>query len=160
MNFLSLPSFVVLDVAENEDDYCVMVETASPPSCCPHCGVLLPENLPTRFGRKAHIFMDLPMHAKRVGVKAIRQRYHCNQCMTNFLEELPDIDDRRMATKRLVTYIEKQSLCRTFSSLAQDVGIDEKTVRFETRNWLGIDEIHIIKPRCVITNIRERTIDT
>ncbi|WP_237172684.1 hypothetical protein [Paenibacillus lutimineralis] len=34
----------------------------------------------------------------------------------------------------------------------------EKTVSFEIPNWLGIDEIHIIKPRCVITNIEERTL--
>ncbi|TRC57884.1 ISL3 family transposase, partial [Mannheimia haemolytica] len=61
----------------------------------------------------------------------------------------------------------------TFSSVAEDVGVDEKTVRnifndycerlektlnFEMPQWLGIDEIHIIKPRCVITNIQQQTI--
>ncbi|HUW63489.1 MAG TPA: amidohydrolase family protein [Spirochaetia bacterium] len=173
MNLLNLSNFVVLNVAENEDDYCVTVETASPSSCCPHCGVVLSDNLMTRFGRKAQIFMDLPMHAKRVGVKVVSQRYRCNQCMTTFFEVLPDIDDKRMATKRLVAYIEKESLCRPFTSIAHDVGVNEKTVRnifrdyvnrlektirFETPTWLGIDEIHIIKPRCVITNIKERTI--
>ena len=77
MNFLNLASFAVLDVAENENDYCVTVETASPPSCCPHCRAVLANNLLARFGQKTQIFMDLPMHAKRVGVKVLRQRYRC-----------------------------------------------------------------------------------
>ncbi|MBN4836344.1 transposase, partial [Enterobacter hormaechei] len=34
----------------------------------------------------------------------------------------------------------------------------EKTVRFEVPQWMGIDEIHLIKPRCVISNIQHRTI--
>jgi transposase len=30
---------------------------------------------------------------------------------------------------------------------------------FETPRWLGIDEVHILKrPRCVITNVEQRTI--
>jgi transposase len=36
--------------------------------------------------------------------------------------------------------------------------LKKHTLRFETPNWLGIDEIHIIKPRCVLTNIEERTV--
>lgn len=67
----------------------------------------------------------------------------------------------------------KQSVKRTFASLAEEVGVVEGTVRaifrdyisdleakvrFETPKWMGIDEIHIIKPRCVVTNIQNNTI--
>jgi hypothetical protein len=31
-------------------------------------------------------------------------------------------------------------------------------IGFETPKWMGIDEIHLIKPRCVISNIRNNTI--
>ena len=80
---------------------------------------------------------------------------------------------KRLATKRLVEFIEKQSLKRTFVSISEDIGLDEKTirnvfrdyvnrlektVRFETPKLLGIDEIHIIRPRCVICNVYQRTI--
>ena len=55
----------------------------------------------------------------------------------------------------------------------RDTGLDEKTIRnifrdyineleaefrFETPKGMGIDEIHLIKPRCVISNIRNNTI--
>ncbi|WP_231638408.1 hypothetical protein [Rubeoparvulum massiliense] len=82
------------------------------------------------------------------------------------------MDEKRASTKKLVVYIEKQSLSHTFFSIAEEISIDEKTVRnifrdyvnrleekiiFETPQWLGIDEIHVIKPRCIFTNIKERT---
>ncbi len=70
-------------------------------------------------------------------------------------------------------WIGQQSLKRTFAGVADDAGLDEKTIRnifrdyineleaelrFETPRWMGIDEIHLIKPRCVISNIRNNTI--
>jgi transposase len=75
--------------------------------------------------------------------------------------------------RRLLFYVEKQSLKRRFVSISDDVGLNEKTVRnifrdyinrvketlrFETPDWLGIDEIHFIKPRCVLTNMEVRTL--
>ena len=34
----------------------------------------------------------------------------------------------------------------------------ERTIRFETPKWMGIDEIHLIKPRGVISNIHNNTV--
>jgi transposase len=67
-----------------------------------------------------------------------------------------------------------QSVKRVFAAIAEEAGLDEKTVRtifqeyvtrleaetrFETPRWLGIDEIHVIRrPRCVLTNVETRTI--
>lgn len=76
-------------------------------------------------------------------------------------------------TDRLVTWIGRQSLSRTFTSLADETGLDEKTIRnifrdyvneleaqfrFEAPKWIGIDEINLISPRCVISNIQNNTI--
>ncbi len=76
-------------------------------------------------------------------------------------------------TDRLVKWIGQRSLKATFASIAEEIGIDEKTVRnifrdyinelertvrFETPKWMGIDEIHLIQPRCVISNIQNNTI--
>ncbi len=57
--------------------------------------------------------------------------------------------------------------------MAEDVGTSDGTVRqifkdavargdedrrVETPKWLGLDEIHLIRPRAVMTNIQERTL--
>ncbi|WP_207711464.1 ISL3 family transposase [Sulfobacillus harzensis] len=34
----------------------------------------------------------------------------------------------------------------------------EQQITFDTPTWMGLDEIHLIRPRAVITNIRERTL--
>jgi hypothetical protein len=56
--------------------------------------------------------MDLPTHGKRTGIVVIRKRYRCKrkECLKTFLEPLGDMDEKRMATKRLVEFIEKQSV--------------------------------------------------
>ena len=76
-------------------------------------------------------------------------------------------------TKRLVGWVGKQAVKRTFLSIAEEIGVAEgtirlvfkdyvseleKTIRFETPKWMGIDEIHLIKPRGVIANIQNNTI--
>ena len=81
--------------------------------------------------------------------------------------------EKRLMTKRLAQWMGKQAVKRTFASIAEEVGCTEftvravfsdyvndleKTVRFETPKWMGIDEIHLIKPRGVIANIQNNTI--
>lgn len=171
MDILNIPSLKVIDVHETEYDYHISAEVELPPIACPACGCK--PNL-YRFGVKKQLFMDLPIHAKRVGITLYRQRYRCRECNVTFLEPLSDMDEKRLSTKRLVNHIEKQSLKRTFASIAEDVGLDEKTVRnifrdyinhlektvgFLAPRWMGIDEIHLIrKSRCIITNVNAQTV--
>jgi transposase len=171
MDILNLLRFKILGILENEHDFQIQVETISPPSICPHCGCVA--NL-YKHNNREQLCMDLQIHGKRVGLLIKRQRYKCRECNLTFWERLDHtIDEKRSCTKRLLSYIEKQSIKRTFVSISEDVGMNEKTIRnifrdyvnrleetirFETPKWLGIDEIHIIKPRCVITNIEERTL--
>lgn len=76
-------------------------------------------------------------------------------------------------TTRLADWIGQQSLKRTFSAVADEVGVTEGAIRhvfrahvdalsqqikFETPRWLGIDEIHLIKPRGVVTNVEHNTV--
>jgi uncharacterized protein YdhG (YjbR/CyaY superfamily) len=83
------------------------------------------------------------------------------------------MDEQHAATRRLVAYIHREALRRTFVSVAEEVGLAESTVRrifgehayaldaarqVVMPDWLGIDEIHLAgKPRCVLTNVRQRT---
>lgn len=77
------------------------------------------------------------MHAKRVGI-------YVNRSVTN----------------RLINWIQEASLEKTFTSVAEEIGVNEKTVRnifndyvdeleaqtdLRTPKWLGIDEVHLLK---------------
>ncbi|UYO07977.1 ISL3 family transposase [Paenibacillus sp. PSB04] len=171
MDILNFPKFNILSICENEFEFLIQMVTNSPPLACPHCGCIA--NLYKHDSREQNC-MDLPLHGKRVSLLIKRQRYCCRDCNRTFWEHLDHtIDKKRNCTKRLLSYIETQSIERTFVSISEDVGLHEKTIRnifrdyinrlrethrYETPNWLGIDEIHIIKPRCVLTNIEECTL--
>lgn len=171
-NILNFPEYTIANIEECEHDYRINASINIAPDRCPECR----KSDFVGFGKREETILDTPIHGKRVGISIIRRRYRCQNtaCGRTFYEDIPHRDDKRLATKRLIAYIEKQSLSRTFASLADETGLDEKTirnifrdyinrlekqVRFETPRCLGIDEIHIIrKPRCVISNIEQRTI--
>lgn len=169
MTILQLPAYNVLKVESTDHDYHIVAEPVEPRRACPHCQS---ENT-VGFGRREQLVKDLPIHGKRVGIYVDTRRFQCRACNRTYFENLPDVDARRAMTIRLVKWIGQQSLKRTFTSIAEEVGITEgtvrlifkdfvadleKTVRFETPKWMGIDEIHLIRPRCVISNIRSNTI--
>ncbi|MBC7293925.1 MAG: ISL3 family transposase [Thermoleophilia bacterium] len=169
-NILNLPNFNVQRVEETEHDYHVYAETRGDAPPCSHCGST--SNV-RGHGRNPQVIRDLPMHGKRVGIYVDSRRWRCFDCGKTFMEPLPATNAKREMTDRLVKWVGQQSLKRTFASLAEETGLDEKTIRnifkdhveelektvhFEVPQWMGIDEIHIIKPRCVISNIQHRTI--
>lgn len=120
-------------------------------------------------GRTNQVIRDLPTHGKRTAIYVAPRRWRCQACGKTVTELLPGVNAKREMTDRLVTWIGRQSLSRTFTSLADETGLDEKTIRnifrdyvneleaqfrFEAPKWMGIDEIHLIRPRCVIATSR------
>lgn len=175
MNLLNLPDWNIEHVEDSARDYRVHATYGPEPGQCIHCGKgqLFAGKL-YRHGTREQLLMDLPAHGKRVGILLTRNRYRCQDCGKTFLQPLPDVDERSQMTRRLVRHIEEQSIRKTFTAVADEVGVDEKTVRnlfksyverldrttvFDTPEWMGMDEVHLLKkPRCVLTNIKERTI--
>ena len=168
-NILNLTSYEVIALEENQHDYHINAEVKVPPLICPLCK----SDKIVGFGRREQLVKDLPMHGKRVGIYVATRRMQCRSCNKTFSEALPDVDERRSMTSRLLDWIGKQAVKRTFSSIADEVGVAEgtvravfsdyinqlqQTIRFETPRWMGIDEIHLIKPRGVITNIENNTV--
>jgi len=169
-NILNLSRYNILTSTEAEHDYHIEAETAEPAVICRSCGS---EDV-LGGGRQEILIKDLPMHGKRVGIYVKARRYRCRDCGKTHTELLPDVIDGQRMTVRLYHWICQQSVCRTFTSIAHDVGVSEGTVRgifneyvaqlekkfeFVTPEWMGLDEIHIIKkPRCVITNIESNTV--
>lgn len=169
VNILNLPAYVVADLHENAHDYHIKASTKQSPSACIHCQHDKIEG----FGRREQMIKDLPMHGKRVGLYIETRRFRCKSCGVTFYESLPEVNDKRLMTNRLVSWIGHQAVKRTFTSIAEEVGVAEgtvrvifkdyvsdleKAVRFETPKWMGIDEIFLIKPRGVISNIENNTI--
>jgi transposase len=168
-NILNLPAYTVTGIEETDHDYHIRAEAVKPPSACPHCRS---SNI-VGFGRREQMVRDLPMHGRRVGLYVDTRRYQCRTCSKTFYEALPEVDEKRLMTKRLTGWIGRQAIKRTFASIADEVGCTESTVRsvfrdyinelekavrFETPKWMGIDEIHLIRPRGVIANIQNNTI--
>ena len=168
-NILNLPDYKVVRVEESDHDYHVYAEVSNLPGVCSACR----SDKLIGHGRNEQVIRDLPTHGKRLAIYVDTRRWRCQSCGKTFMEALPAVNAKREMTDRLVKWIGQQSLKRTFASIADDTGLDEKTIRnifrdyineleaefrFETPKWVGIDEIHLIKPRCVISNIRNNTI--
>jgi transposase len=170
INILNLSDYEITNFRETEHDYHIYARTKGPSSTCNHCG----STNTVGHGSDDVIVKDLPIHGKRVGVYIDAHRYKCRSCGKTFTEPLPNVNSKRLMTNRLVKHVGTQSLSRTFTSLADDIGVAEgtirnifrdyvndleKTVQFEIPQWMGIDEVHLIKkPRAVISNIQNRTI--
>jgi len=168
-NILNLPDFKVQRVEEADHDYHLYAEVSNPPSVCTACG----SDRLIGHGRNEQVIRDLPTHGKRLAIYVDTRRWRRHSCSKTFMEALPSVNAKREMTDRLVKWIGNRSLKRTFASIADDTGLDEKTIRnifrdhineleaefrFETPKWMGIDEIHLIKPRCVISTAGRRTI--
>jgi transposase len=166
-NLIGIDGWNTLPHKDNDHDMVIPAEYAAVPTVCVRCGVVDPAL--KRHGVQRQQFMDTPMHGKRVGIVVKRQRYKCLECEKTFFQQLPDMDDKRHMTRRLLEYVQRRSLERTFAEVATDIGVDEKTVRNifnehtakmdagyqpHTPEWLGIDELFLIRrPRCIFTNV-------
>ncbi|GIO14304.1 hypothetical protein J19TS2_38590 [Cohnella xylanilytica] len=154
MDSLNLPKFNVLSIRENEFEFLIQVAPNSPPLSCPHCGCRA--NLYKHASRE-QICMDLPIRGKRVGLLIKRRRYRCRDCHRTFWEHLDHtLDEKRNCTKRLLSYIEKQSLTRTFVSLSEEVGLHEKTIRNIYRDYLNRLSSAQALPRGSLSAYRDR----
>lgn len=167
---LNLPTLKEIEVIKHDFAYEIVAESTIDSQFCHHCFLF---NV-IGHGIKKQTVIDTPMHGKQVAIRLLRKRYRCKDCGKTFMEELPDIDDKRLATKRLVEWVGKRAINHTFVNVALDTGLHEKTVRnifedhvstlnkqfkVETPRWLGIDEVHLNKKmRCVVTNVEHNTI--
>lgn len=171
MNLLGWDHWHVLAVeSHTQNDYLITAERDAGLVACPHCGSSRVHKHETR----RQLVMDTPLHGRRVGIRVLKKRYQCQSCHGSFYQDLPEMHPDHFMTRRLVEYIEREALRRTFASLAEEIGIDEKSIRliFAARSrepgqevapvvprFLGIDEVRIDGAmRCVLTNIEDHTI--
>lgn len=144
-------------VEESTTDMRLTAQYTPLPTVCPRCGVIDPPLY--KHDVRTQEFMDTPLHGKRVHLIVKRQRYACQSCEQTFQQILPDMDSDRNMTIRLVDYIKRLSLEKKFTEVADEVGVNEKTVRnifrghvealdkdrqIDAPEWLGVDELHLL----------------
>lgn len=168
-DFLQLPNLQVLFTHENNGFHHVKAAGTIIPTQCPYC-----ESDFYRHGTERQIYSDSPVRGNPVKIEIERKRFRCKSCGKTVYEPLPDMHENRLATERLVQYVQVRALNQTFASLAVEVGLDEKSirhifddhidtlsknVRFETPEILGIDDVSCSGSfRCILTNIKNRSL--
>lgn len=170
-SFLHLPDWRVTHVADHNTAYEVEARYGPEPESCPKCGVV---GEFVRHGTLTQRVNDTAHSGQPVVIAWERQRYRCRACGGTFLQPSEDVDESRLMTKRLVRYIEREVLRRTFVSVADEVGVSEATIRnvfrayaerveaahrFVAPELLGIDELHIRGvARCILTDLKGRNV--
>lgn len=154
MNILGWDSWRILSVEPREHDYLITTEREPGLFVCPHCG----SSHLHRHDTRRQLFLDTPIHGKRVGICVLKKRWQCQECHRGFYERLPEMHPEHFMTRRLVSYIEQQALRHTFVDVAESIGVDEGTVRhifaaYQKRqqqqivlvapSQIGIDEVKI-----------------
>lgn len=171
-DFLNLPGWKTISVDGGGDgQYHVHAEPVNPSAICPHCANFTEQR---KFGTFSRVFLDLPAHAKKVGIYVNRQRYQCLKCKKTYSQKLAGISENHNATARLIDYIGKESLSKTFTDVARTTGYTVRQIKilfheyeatqakkfhFETPEILGIDGIYLRgKYYGVMANVGMRTI--
>lgn len=165
---LNLPGIIVERTEADGPMFAIHAGCEGKPAGCPTCGAA------TLYahGTLQQDIMDLPHQGRFACVHLARKRWKCQGCGTTFFHPLDWIDDDHRATKRFVDRIAELSLERSFSDLAREYGVNEKTIRnifyrryeeeikttrFASPEYMGIDEIKIAGGlRGVITNISDK----
>lgn len=169
IDLLNLPGITPVDMEQVDGELVIKANTLDNniPKC-PQCDKPM-----HKHGRRTNVFADTPMQMQPTKIEISRQRYRCRECKTLHVPELPFLDEKRNATKRLIESLNERCLSKTFSSLAEDTGLAvntvkgvatdfighiEANVRFETPTFMGIDEVMLAGDyRCVITNLGTHT---
>lgn len=169
-DILNLPGLAAVSHETTIDECRITAESRLKPTQCPECKSFQLH----RHGVREQEYADAPNYGLRTVILLRRRRWRCQMCTTLFPDPLPDMDEKRRATDRLIRYVRKKCFSHTFSEIAREVGLTDKTIRaifddyvsefeskvkFETPRVLGIDEVKIIgKYRCILTNIEKNAV--
>ena len=169
-DLLQLEQILPIGMRGDGDQILILAEnTAPPPVRCEKCG-----HAPLyKHGKRRYTYADTPIHGKPVKVEIETRRYRCKACGTVVTLSSPSLDDKRVATRRLVQYVQDRCFETTFTWISKEVGLAlntlkgiaqdyathlEEWVELETPRLLGMDELHILdKPRCVLVNLEMRS---
>lgn len=125
-NAIWLPGYTITMEYVGDGVQYFQVACATAAEACSKCGVV---GRLYRHGLDPASFRDIPSFGKQVEIKVIAQRYRCRECGGTTSQPLPGLNRKRHMTDRCVDWVIDRSIINTFSSVAREVGVDEKTVR-------------------------------
>ena len=92
-----MSSISTISFDEDELDYRIQAIINPPVSrCCQHC---FSQHL-KGHETKTQLFMDTPIHGKRVGILLKRRRFKCDDCRKTQFEQSHELSDDHRATLR------------------------------------------------------------
>ena len=162
--------YKVLSSEATSDGLCVTADVLGEPVECPECQ----SRELGKWGTRPLVCRDLPYKGQRVAILITVKRYRCKRCERSFSQSLPEISETRRMTRRLLLWIGQEGQLRTFTSIAADIGANEKTVRNAFADFVTMLEeaVHIKTPthmalldvtalhksRVAVLNMRARTL--
>lgn len=166
-----MPDWTIESKHETAKEIVVEGRYDKEPDTCPHCGTV---GELYRHGARVVVVRDAPLWGKPLQVRIERRRYRCRSCGQTFSQPLPDIDDQRDMTSRCLMFIRDQAVKRSFRDIADQIGVDPKTVAavaqehfqaLEARRvvkapkYLGIDEVSVLsRPRAIFTDVGQKRV--
>jgi hypothetical protein len=126
MDLVALPELKTINCRDLGGRYLIDVECTNAYWNCPKCGG---DQLYDHAAREVD-YTDTPLHGMPCLIRLKKRRQRCKDCkhVCACAPDQPFDDDFRM-TVRCAQWIEQQAIDRTFTAIAEDLGVDEKVVR-------------------------------
>jgi transposase len=125
-NAIWLPGYTITMEYVRDGVQHFQVACATATEACGKCGVV---GRLYRHGLETATFRDIPSFGKQVEIRVIVQRYRCRECGGTTNQPLPGMNRKRHMTDRCIEWVVERGIINTFSSVAREVGVDEKTIR-------------------------------
>ena len=170
-DLLQLEQIYPVGMRDDGDRILILAEnTAPPPVRCEKCG-----HAPLyKHGKRRYTYADTPIHGKPVKVEIETRRYRCKVCGTVVTLSSPSLDDKRVATRRLVRFIQNRCFEMNYARISKETGLALNTVKniaqdylahlqesgeTETPRLLGIGGLTVLgESRCILLNLEMRSL--
>nr|WP_182312348.1 ISL3 family transposase [Comamonas testosteroni] len=132
------------------------------PQACISCGVV---GELQKHGIRQRDYLDAPAYGLQTVIRVNQRRYRCKACKAIISQPLQGVREDFKMTERAYAYMQRQALQQTFSSVAESLGCNEKTVRNATQElidringtyvptipmYLGLDETKMCGDYCAV----------
>ncbi len=125
MNRVNLKNYAIKGVLENNSIITIDLKPVQNRIAYSKCNS---QNF-SKFDIRKCTYKDLPIRAKQVSLILLLQRYQCKNCKIIFIDKDYNMTTSHKITNRLKNYILQQVTIKSFSLLANEIGVTEGNIR-------------------------------